>query len=171
MAIRVAKSKYARSLETLSRTAETHGTRESAVRCRFVALTSEKLAEWMARPLGDVDLWAVFIDGVHFGEHVILCALNRRARREARPRRLGGRDRERDRLHGDAQNLPARGLNRTARGCSSRRQQGLRAAIRSVYSKKTLVQRCLAATITNGSQSRLSGERLAALERKPESQP
>jgi hypothetical protein len=24
----------------------------------------------MARPLGDLDIWAVFIDSIHFGEHI-----------------------------------------------------------------------------------------------------
>ena len=75
MAIGVATRKYAPSLETLPESVETRGTSKSVVSRRFVALTSEKHAEWMAQPLGNLNLWAVFMDGIHFGEHVVLCAL------------------------------------------------------------------------------------------------
>lgn len=75
MAIGVATRKYDRSLETLPDSIETRGASKSAVSRRFVALTTEKLAEWMEHPLGDLDIWTVFIDGIHFREHVILCAL------------------------------------------------------------------------------------------------
>jgi len=65
-------------------------------------MTTEKLSEWMAQPLGDLDLWAVFIDGIHFGEHVILCALGIDATGAKHVLGLGRRDRERDRVQDDA---------------------------------------------------------------------
>jgi len=38
---------------------------------RFVQLSQEQLAQWLARPLGDLDLPVVMIDGIHFRDRVI----------------------------------------------------------------------------------------------------
>jgi transposase-like protein len=48
---------------------------KSAVSRRFVALSKEQLEQWATRRLDDLDLPVVMIDGMHFGEHVILIAL------------------------------------------------------------------------------------------------
>jgi transposase-like protein len=48
---------------------------KSAVSRRFVQLSQEQLAQWLARPLGDLDLPVVMIDGIHFRDRVILLAL------------------------------------------------------------------------------------------------
>jgi transposase-like protein len=48
---------------------------KSSVSRRFVALTSAQLVTWLARPLHDLDVRLVFIDGLHFRDHVILFAL------------------------------------------------------------------------------------------------
>jgi putative transposase len=51
-------------------------TSKSAVSRRFVAATQKELATWLSRDLGDVDLAAVMIDGLGFGdERVVLIAL------------------------------------------------------------------------------------------------
>jgi putative transposase len=50
-------------------------TSKSAVSRRFVAATETALAELMARRLDDLDLVALMIDGVHFGEHTCIVAL------------------------------------------------------------------------------------------------
>src|SRR6476646_3073461 len=50
-------------------------TRKSAVARRFVAATETALAELMSRRLDDLDLVALMIDGVHFGEHTCVVAL------------------------------------------------------------------------------------------------
>jgi putative transposase len=50
-------------------------TSKSAVSRRFVAATETALAELLAGPLHDLDLVALMIDGVHFGEHVCVVAL------------------------------------------------------------------------------------------------
>ena len=42
---------------------------------RFVAATETALAELLAAPLHDLDLVALMIDGVHFGEHLCVVAL------------------------------------------------------------------------------------------------
>lgn len=144
MAIGVATRKYARSLETLPDEVETRGTSKSAVSRRFVALTAEKLAEWMARPLGDLDLWAVFIDGIHFGEHVILCALGIDATGAKHVLGLWeGATENEIACKSMLEDLSTRGLKANrSRLFIIDGSKGLRAAIRSVYGKKTLVQRC-----------------------------
>jgi len=75
MVVGVATRKYKRSLETLPEEFEERGTSKSAVSRRFVEATSSKLTEWMSRPLGEIDICAVFIDGLHFAERIVLIAL------------------------------------------------------------------------------------------------
>jgi hypothetical protein len=50
-------------------------TSKSAVSRRFVAATETALAELMSRDLTGLDLVALLIDGVHFGEHTCVVAL------------------------------------------------------------------------------------------------
>jgi transposase-like protein len=50
-------------------------TSKSAVSRRFVAATETALAELLAKPLGELDLAALMIDGINFGEHLCVCAL------------------------------------------------------------------------------------------------
>ncbi|HZX98892.1 MAG TPA: IS256 family transposase [Dermatophilaceae bacterium] len=50
-------------------------TSKSAVSRRFVAMTETALAELLAAPLGELDLVALMIDGVHFGAHLCVVAL------------------------------------------------------------------------------------------------
>ncbi|HEU5294412.1 MAG TPA: IS256 family transposase [Burkholderiaceae bacterium] len=51
------------------------GTSKSAISRRFVKATETALGELLARPLGELDLVVLMIDGVHFGEHVCVVAL------------------------------------------------------------------------------------------------
>jgi hypothetical protein len=50
-------------------------TSKSAVSRRFVAATETALSELLAAPLGALDIIALMIDGVRFGEHVSVVAL------------------------------------------------------------------------------------------------
>ena len=52
-------------------------TSKSAVSRRFVALSQQQLDEWLGRRLDELDLAAVMIDGIHFGDRVILVAPGR----------------------------------------------------------------------------------------------
>ena len=77
--------------------AQAVSTSKSAVSRRFVAATETALAELMTRRLDDLDLVALKVDGVHFGEHTCVVTLgigidgvkhlrrSRRARRRTRP--------------------------------------------------------------------------------------
>jgi putative transposase len=48
---------------------------KSSVSRRFVALASAQLTTWLARPLDDLEVRIVFLDGLHFRDHVVLLVL------------------------------------------------------------------------------------------------
>src|SRR6266540_445326 len=50
------------------------GTSKSAASRRFVALSAERLAEWMASDLSKLDLLVIQIDGLHIGSDLVLVA-------------------------------------------------------------------------------------------------
>ena len=50
------------------------GTSKSAASRRFVALSAERLAEWMAADLPKLDLLVIQIDGLHIGNDLVLVA-------------------------------------------------------------------------------------------------
>lgn len=75
MLLGVSTRRYARSLEPLPAAVAVRGTSKSAVSERFVYGTERKLGELMSRELGGLKLVALLIDGVHFGEHVVLAAV------------------------------------------------------------------------------------------------
>ena len=50
------------------------GRSKSAVSRRFVALSAEQMAEWMASDLSQLDLVAIQIDGIHIKEELLLVA-------------------------------------------------------------------------------------------------
>jgi putative transposase len=75
IAVGVATRKYRRTLDPLPAGVAERAISRSAVSRRFVALTRNKLTTWLAAPLDGLDLRLLFIDGLHFREHVILLAL------------------------------------------------------------------------------------------------
>ena len=50
------------------------GTSKSAASRRFVALSAERMAEWMASDLSKLDLLVIQIDGLHVGNDLVLVA-------------------------------------------------------------------------------------------------
>jgi len=75
MVLGVSTRGYARSLEPLPEAVTVRGVSKSAVSERFVYGTERKLAELMSRDLRQLQVVALLIDGVHFGEHVVLAAV------------------------------------------------------------------------------------------------
>lgn len=69
--------RYLTGLEPVGQRVEraARSTSKSAVSRRFVAATETALVELLAAPLGELDLVALMIDGVHFGEHLCVVAL------------------------------------------------------------------------------------------------
>ena len=74
----VSTRKYRRSLETLAADVPQRSTSRSSVSRRFVALTKQRLAEFLSRPI-EREVRIVMIDGKVFEEHCLLVALGIRA--------------------------------------------------------------------------------------------
>ena len=66
---------YARSLEPLPDAVAVRGISKSAASERFVYGTERKSAELMNPDLRQLRVVALLIDGMHFGEHVVLAAV------------------------------------------------------------------------------------------------
>ncbi len=75
MVLGVSTRRYSRSLEPLPQELTARSTSKSAVSERFVYGTERKLAELMSRDLSGLALVALMIDGVRFGEHLVLAAV------------------------------------------------------------------------------------------------
>lgn len=71
----VSTRRYASVQEPVPAAHKPRAASKSAVSRRFVQLSQEQLAQWLARPIGELDLPVVMIDGIHFRERVILLAL------------------------------------------------------------------------------------------------
>jgi hypothetical protein len=91
------------------------GTSKSAASRRFVALSAQRLTEWMASDLSRLDLLIIQIDGLHIGnELVLVAALGIDADGYKHPlggdrkcHRRPGTDRQFDRARARPQGLPA----------------------------------------------------------------
>jgi transposase-like protein len=75
MMVGVSTRKYHRALDPLPSEVDEFGTSKSAVSRRFVAATKRQLEDWLRRDLSALHLASVMIDGIGFGEHLVLIAL------------------------------------------------------------------------------------------------
>jgi len=75
LAAGVSTRRYGRTLDRVPAERKERATSKSAVSRRFVALTQRQLSEWLAQPLGELDLVLLMIDGIVFKDHCILVAL------------------------------------------------------------------------------------------------
>src|SRR5262249_41533293 len=145
IAIGITTRKYHRTLDPLPTGTRKRAVSKSSVSRHFVALTSAQLTTWLARPLADLEVRSVFLDGLHFRDHVILLRAGRGfPGPEARPRPARGDDRERDRLQGPA-GRPARPGGSTASAqCSSSSTAGPASARHCArrVAPTAVVQRC-----------------------------
>ena len=71
----VSTRSYAASLDPVPDGLEERSTSRSAVSRRFVALSQRQLTTCLSRPLGDLDLRVVMIDGIDYQDHAMLIAL------------------------------------------------------------------------------------------------
>jgi putative transposase len=62
-------------LEPLDVAVESRGTSKSTVSRRFIARTQQQLDAWRSRPLDDLALAVLLLDGVHVGDHCLIVAL------------------------------------------------------------------------------------------------
>ncbi len=139
----VSTRKYARSLEPLSEV-ESRSTSKSAVSRRFVALTQKQLTAWLRQPLDDVDVRVIVIDGIAFRDHTILIALGIDA--DGGKHVLGLREgtTENSRVaKALLRDLLDRGLDaERARVFVIDGSKALRSAIRKIFDRLGVVQRC-----------------------------
>jgi transposase-like protein len=75
IALGVSTRGYAQSLEPVDASIETRGASKSNASRALIDATTNKLAQFVARKLDDVDLVAMFIDGIEFAGHAVLIAL------------------------------------------------------------------------------------------------
>lgn len=71
----VTTRKYGRSLEAAPSEVKTSSDSRSSVSRMFVARTKEQVKAFLSRPLGDLDLPVVMVDGTGLGSHLLLVAL------------------------------------------------------------------------------------------------
>ena len=144
MLVGVATRRYARSLEPLGAGVKARGTSKSAVSRRFVAATAARVEEQLTRPLDDLKLAVLMMDGIHFGEHVILVALgiDESGKKHVVGLREGATE--------NAASCTALLTNLVERGLDTTRSRlvvidggkALRRAVREVFGQRSLVQRC-----------------------------
>jgi len=66
---------YKRSLEPVDESLETRGESKSNVSRALIENTTEKLVDFLAQSLADLDIVAMFIDGIEIGKHAVIIAL------------------------------------------------------------------------------------------------
>ena len=139
----VSTRKYARSLDPLSET-EPRSVSKSAVSRRFVALSQQQMTAWLTRPLSDLDLRVLVIDGIVFRDHAILIVLGIDS--DGRKHVLGLREgtTENSRVaKALLRDLLERGLDpERARVFVIDGSKALRVAIRKTFDRLGVVQRC-----------------------------
>jgi putative transposase len=144
MVLGVSTRNYSRSIEPAPAHVSSRGTSKSAVSRRFVAATREKLTEMMSRDLSGLAICTTMIDGIHIGEHLVLAALGIDE---------GGEKHVLGLYEGATENetvCTALISDLTSRGLRTDRtmlfvidgSKGLSKAIRSVYGKHAIIQRC-----------------------------
>jgi transposase-like protein len=144
MLVGVATRQYGRSLEPVPAEVTSRGTSKSAVSRRFVAKTQAQLETWQARPLDDLALAVLLLDGVHVGEHCLIVALG--IMEDGTKHALGlwdGSTENSTVCQSLLANLQSRGL-RTDRSLLAilDGSKALHKAVRAMFGEAALIQRC-----------------------------
>ncbi len=135
---------YARSLEPVPDDIVTRGTSKSAASRAFIEKTSEKLADFLDRKLDDVDLVAMFIDGIEVAKKSVILALGVTTDGTKVPLGLWIGSTENAAITAELlQNLLERGLRvDDAVLFVIDGGKGIRKALRDVFGDRAVVQRC-----------------------------
>ena len=140
----VSTRRYGTTLDPLPAGESAGAVSKSAVSRRFVALSSERLEQWLASRLEHVRLPVVMIDGIHFKDRVVLVALgfDTDARKHVLGLREGSTENTRV-VRSLISDLIERGLNAdTPRLWIIDGGKALRRAITQVFGAGALVHRC-----------------------------
>ena len=140
----VSTRRYGTTLDPLPAGESAGAVSKSAVSRRFVALSSERLEQWLASRLEHVRLPVVMIDGIHFKDRVVLVALgfDTDARKHVLGLREGSTENTRV-VRSLISDLIERGLDAdTPRLWIIDGGKALRRAITQVFGAGALVHRC-----------------------------
>ncbi len=151
MVVGVSTRRYERSLEDVPEELGSSSTSKSAVSRRFVAATQKQLSDYLRAPIDDKDIECVMLDGIHFGDHVVVIALGIDS---------AGKKHVLGFWEGSTENAAVCTSllnNLIERGLSSQSSmlfvidggKGLRSAIRNIFGERALVQRCQIHKIKN----------------------
>ena len=144
MLVGVSTRNYARSLEPVPEGIEARATSRSAVSRQFVARTQGQVETFLTRPLGDLDLPVIMLDGTGMGDHLLVVALG--VDEKGYKHVLGvteGSTESEEVCHGLLRQLVERGLVlERARLFTIDGGKGLRRAIRVMFGPWALIQRC-----------------------------
>jgi len=144
MLVGVSTRKYSRGLEPLRKGIESHGVSRSSVSRRFVARTEAFVRKYIERPVGDLDVPIVMIDGKRLGEHlmVVVMGIDRDGQKHVLAVREGSTE-SRGVCHELLRDLIERGFPvERGRLFVIDGGKGIRSAIREVFGQWALVQRC-----------------------------
>ena len=144
MVLGVSTRGYDRSIEPVPDELGPHGASKSAASRRFVSLTAEKLEEWLERDVASLRIAVVLIDGIEVGDDTVIVALGVDESGGKHPLGL---------WHGATENATVcESLlsNLVKRGLDPQLgylfvidgSKALRKAIRDIFGKRSLVQRC-----------------------------
>ena len=140
----VSTRRYRTTLDRLPANEAAAAVSKSAVSRRFVAMSSERLEQWLASRLDHMQLPVVMIDGIHFKERVVLIALGFDT--EGRKHVLGIREGSTENtrvVRSLISELIERGLDaQTPRLWIIDGGKALRRALTEVFGASALVQRC-----------------------------
>lgn len=140
----ISTRKYGRSLEALEEGQEERSTSRSSVSRRFVAMSRKQMTAWLSKPLHDLDLRVLVIDGIAFQDHTVLIVLG--IDTDGKKHVLGLREgtTENSRVaKALLRDLLDRGLDADrARLVAVDGSKALRTAIRQVFGRLAVVQRC-----------------------------
>ena len=144
IALGVSTRGYERSLEPVDESIETRGASKSNASRALIDATTEKLAQFVSRKLDDVDLVAMFIDGIEFAGHSVLIALGVTIDGTKTPLGIWAGSTENTTVVTELlSNLVARGL-RVEHSMLFVIDGGkaIRKALRDVFGDRAIVQRC-----------------------------
>jgi putative transposase len=135
---------YERSLEPVDESIETRGASKSNASRASIDATTEKLAQFVSRKLDDVDLVAMFIDGIEFAGHSVVIALGVTIDGTKTPLGIWAGSTENTVVVTELlSNLVARGLRVDASMLFViDRGKAIRKAFREVFGDRAIVQRC-----------------------------
>ena len=144
IALGVSTRGYERSLEPTDESIEARGASKSNASRALIDATADKLAQFVSRKLDDVDLVAMFIDGIEFAGHSVLIALGVTIDGTKTPLGIWAGSTENTTVVTELLSNLVTGVFASSTRCCSSSTEGkaIRKALRDVFGDRAIVQRC-----------------------------